>query len=887
MPVVPQDLRYAMRALRKSPAFSLVAVVTLALGIGANTAIFSLADAVLFRPLPGIEDPGRLVSFWRMQPNDQLNSLGFPDYADYRDRSRSFSGLAAHATTAMSFSDGTPDRIVGNVVTGNYFSVLGVKPERGRLIAPADDTEIGAHPVAVVSYRLWQQKLGSDPSVLGAKVELNGFPFTVIGIAPQGFIGAQGGQPVDVWVPMSMLDQAMPRTVGRHFMDERAWGWLRVFGRLQPGVSLEAAKAEISGIARQLQLAYPNTNARRTVAMVRGLGLDPDDQANLTGLLGLLFAGVALLLLIACANVAGLLLVRAAGRQREIAVRLALGATRTRLIRQLVTEGLVLSLAGACLGLLVTPWVLHTVIALTEPSALLRNLAPSLDARVFVFTLIAAIITGIVFALVPALHASKPELTTSLKQGAPGTGRRQSRLQRLLAIGQVAVSFVLLMGAGLLWRSMNKILSSDPGFETSSVLLMSVNLTWQGYSAAQGQSFYRQLLRRLQSLPGVISASLAMTVPPEDFSGRVSIFYPGEEPRQEVLRGHEMELGLRVDVDTVAPGYFRTLGIPLLRGRDFTGYEGEFAVPRDQDGNVLTADDCRLPMEDAKGRSPTGAAGNQANDRKNESHCRQSSIDNQQSAIMEAPGAVIVNHKLAERLWPGENPIGKRISWPSMVGPPRPPLEVVGVAADSKYRSLVSDTPLLMYVPLLQNYDGRPTIVIRTASAPSGLVGAVRGAIAALDKNLPVFGVKTIEQQMAFSLWQQRMAASLISAFAVLALGLAALGLYGVVAHSVAQRTHEIGIRVALGAARGDVLRLVVGQGMALALIGVSLGLPSAIPLLALTRVISDLTYGVRPGDPLTSAAIAALLAGVALAASYFPARRATRVDPVVALRHE
>jgi predicted permease len=883
LPDLTPDLKYTLRALRKSPGFSLVAVLTLALGIGANTAIFSLVDAVLLRPLPGIEDPGRLVSLWRMQKNDQFDGLGFPDYADYRDRNGSFSGLAAHAAAAMSFSRGTPERIVGDVVTGNYFSVLGVKPERGRLIAPADDTGPGAHPVVVLSYGLWERKFGADPNALGAKIDLNGFPFTVIGIVSQPFIGPVAGEPVDLWVPMSMLDQAIPRTVGHHFFDERAWGWLGVFGRLKPGVSpqvsMKQAEAELKGIARQLQLAYPNTNAGRTVAITRGVGLDPDDRANLSGFLGILFAGVALLLLIACANVAGLLLVRATGRQREIAVRLALGATRGRLIRQLLTEGMVLSLAGACLGLLLTPWVVHMAIALTQPSTFLRNLAPSLDARVFGFTFLAAMLTGIAFALIPALHAAKPDFATSLKQGAPGSGRRHSRLQRLLAACQVAVSFILLMGAGLLLRSMNKILSADPGFETRNVLLMSVNLTWQGYSAAQGLSFYRQLLRRLQSLPGVVSASLAMTVPPEDFSGRVSIFYPGEEPRQEVLRGHEMELGLRVDVDSVAPNYFRTLGIPLLRGRDFTERDGEAAVPRDQDGN-------RLTIADGKNASVTRGPSS-GNRRLTTDRPLQSSIDHRQSAILNAPGVVIITHKLAEHLWPGENPIGKRISWPSIVGPPRPPLEVVGVAADSKYRSLVSDAPLLMYVPLFQNFDGRPTIVVRTASTPSGVSASVRNAIASLDQNRPVFNVITMPQQIAFSLWQQRMAASLISMFGLLALALAAIGLYGVVAHSVAQRTHEIGIRVALGASRHDVLRLVVGEGMVLALLGVAAGLAAALPLLPLARLMPGLLYGVKSNDPLTYAAIAALLGGVALAASYFPARRATRVDPVMALRHE
>jgi len=861
MTTLLQDLKCGLRMLARNPAFSVVAVIVLALGIGANAAIFSLVDAVLLRPLPGIKDPGRLVSLWRMQKNDQFNHLGFPDYADYRDRNRSFSGLAADVYTAMSFSQGAPERIVGDVVTGNYFSVLGVRAKRGRLIAPSDDTQLGANPVAVVSYGLWERKFGADPNVVGTKVDLNGFPFTVIGVAPRPFTGTMAGEPVDVWVPMSMLNQAMPRTVGHHFFDERAWGWLLVFGRLKPGVSVEQAQAELGGVAEQLQLAYPNTNAGRSVAVVRGVGLDPDDRANLSGFLGLLLAGVALLLLIACANVAGLLLVRATGRQREIALRLALGATPARLIRQLLTEGLVLSLAGGCLGLLMTPWVVGVAIALTKPSTFLRNLSPRLDVRVLAFTLLVATLSGIAFALVPALQASRPHLASSLKQGSPGSGRRPSALQRLLVISQVAVSFVLLTGAGLLLRSMRTILTADPGFDAKNVLLMSVNLTWQGYSAEQGESFYRQMLHRLQSAPGVVSASLAMTVPPEDWSTRVSIFHPGEEPSQEVLRGHELELGLRVDVDTIAPNYFRTLGIPLLAGRDFTEHD-EAALLRDQDGNLLQA-------KPGGGRGASAAPGTGLAPGTTSSS---------------PPGVVIISHKLAEHLWPGENPIGKRIGWPTLVGPPRPPVEVVGVAADSKYRSLVGDAPLLMYVPLFQNYDGRPTIIVRTASAPAGVAAVVRSTIASLDKNLPVFAVKTMQQQMAFSLWQQRMAASLISTFGLLALALAAIGLYGVVAHSVAQRTHEIGVRMALGAERTDVLRLVVGKGFALAAVGVGVGLAGA---LALTRFLSSLLFGVRPKDPMVLIGVSLILAAVSLAASYIPARRAAKVDPMVALRYE
>ncbi|HLY62749.1 MAG TPA: ABC transporter permease [Terriglobia bacterium] len=848
METLSQDFRYALRNLWKSPRFTAVAILALAVGIGANTAIFSLINAVLLQPMPAIEHPEELVSVYRMQPNDEFSGLGHPDYTDYRDRNQTLSGLAAFCATPISISRGTPERLIGNVVSGNYFSVLGVKAQRGRLILPEDDSSQGALEVVVLSYGLWERKFAGAGNVVGSQVDLNGFPFTVIGVTPPQFAGTVAGEPVDVWVPMNALNEAMPRTVGHHFLDERSWGWLEVFGRLKPGVTLPKAEAELKGIAKQLELAYPQTNKGRTVTAVHGIGLDPDDRANFSQMFGLLFAGVALLLLIACANVAGLLLVRAAGRQREIAVRLALGATRARIVRQLLTEGILLALAGGGLGLLLAPNVSEAAASLMQPSAVLRSLHPALDVRVLVFTLLASVLTGTVFTLVPALQASKSDLTISLKQGTAGSGRRHSLMQRVLAAGQVAVTFVLLMGAGLSLRSLRAILTVSPGFDARNILLGRIDLSIQGYSPTRGKIFYRQLLERLQASPGVLSASMAMTVPPQDWSGRVSIFRPGEEPPQEVLRGHEFELGLRVDIDPVAPNYFRTMGIPLFQGRDFKDREGAGGQPQDQDGN--------LPVRK----------------------------QDEQSKTAYTPGVVIVNQRLAERLWPGENAIGKRISWPSIMGPPRPPMEVIGVAADSKYRSLAGETPLLMYVPLFENYDGRPTLILRTSSDPEYFSTLLRSQVSALDKNLPVFGIKTMEQQVAFSLWQQRMAASLVSAFGLVALILAMVGLYGVVAHSVALRTHEMGIRVALGARPPDILKLVLREGMTLALAGMSAGILAA---LALTRLMAAFLYGVGPTDPVTFAAVSFLLGAVALAASYFPARQATGVDPIVALRYE
>jgi predicted permease len=675
-----QDLKYGLRTLRHSPWFTAAAVLTLALGIGSNTAIFSLVNAVLLRPISGVQDPSQLVSVYRMQKNDPFDVLGYPDYADYRDRTRSFSGLAAQAGAALSLSGrGVPERLIGDVITGNYFSTLGVRPARGRLIGPEDDAPPGAHPIVVLSYILWARKFGADPDVIGRKVVLNGYAFTVAGVAPRQFAGTIPGLPFDVWVPMSMLDQAMPSTVGQRFFEERAWGWLRVFGRLKPGVSTEQAQAEMTGIAGQLAQSYPSTNAGRTMALVRGVGLDPDDRANLSGFFSLLAAGVALLLLIACANVAGLLLVRAGSRQREIAIRLAVGASRGRVVRQLLVEGFLLALAGGALGLLLAPWAVRLAVTLTGTTSNVRDANVSPDARVFGFTLLASLITGIAFALMPALRSSALDLVTSLKQGAPGSGWRRSPLQRLLAAGQVGLSFVLLLASGLLLRSLQRTRSADPGFETRNLLLASVDLSLQGYSPAQGESFYRQLVERLEGAPGVVSASVSTSMPPDEWPGAVSIFYPGQEPPQEVLRGHEFQLGLRVNINRVSPTYFRTLGIPLLQGRPFTNFDGENAPVRELDGNLLEG------SQETASESSSGSAS-------------EASAAPVRPAT--APGVVIVNQKLAEQLWPSENPIGKRISWPTLVGPLRPPLEVVGVAGDSRVLSLVRDAPLLMYLPL-------------------------------------------------------------------------------------------------------------------------------------------------------------------------------------------
>ncbi|MFY9554893.1 MAG: ABC transporter permease [Blastocatellia bacterium] len=816
------DLRYAIRLLKRSPGVSVTAVLALGLGIGANTAIFSLINGALLRPLAGVEEANRLVTLERTQNGKTQYSFGYPDYLEYRDHSGTFFGLAAHCGTPLSFDNGAAERLRGDLVSGNYFSVLGVKPELGRLIGPEDDQLPGAYPAAVLSYGLWRRAFGADPEIVGHSMKLNGYDYTVIGVAEREFIGTETGGSYDVWIPIKMQVEAMPRTLGRHWFNDRSAGWLGLFGRLKPGVAVEQAQAELTTLARGLEQSFPDTNAGRGVSVLEGLGLNSNDRVSLRNFLTLLLAAVMLLLMIACSNVANLLLLRATSRRREIAVKLALGATRARLVRQLLTEGLLLSLLAGALGLLLAPWSAELILAFQQPAYGLSRVNTGLDGRVLGFTLLISILTSAMFALVPAMQASKPDLVTALKDGAPSSGHRKSHLQSYLVVAQVALSVVLLIGAGLAVRTMRKAVSIERGFDSENMALMSMDLTIRSYSEAQGRAFYEELLKRVDALPGVISSSLAKTVPPNDWSDRLSVFHIGETPTPEMLRAHD-DLGLRVDANRIAPRYFHTLGIRLIQGREFT-------------------------EQDRAGSTPVA----------------------------------IVNEKLAGKLWPGESAIGKLLSVPFWNEPSRPPVEIVGVARDTKHRSLIADMPMLIYLPELQCYDGRATLVARTEGDPASLISAIRAAVASLDKDLTLYAVKTMSQQIDSTLWQQRMAAGLIGVFGLLALALAAIGIYGVIAQSVAQRTREIGIRMALGAGARDVMRMIMRHGLALALAGVAVGVAAAF---ALTRLMSSLLYGVSSSDPMTFAVSAVALIGVALGACFVPARRATRVDPMIALR--
>jgi predicted permease len=792
----------------KSPGFTVVAVAVLALGIGANTTIFSLVNAVLLRPLP-VKDPDQLVLLLTKRPDSVNHNFSYPAYADYRDRNDVLSGLIAYSFTTASFSSGgSTERVAAELVSSNYFTTLGVSAALGRTFLSEEDKIPGTHPVAVVGDGLWKRHFGSDPKTLGKTVTVNGHAFTVIGVAPEGFRGADIAGSTEIWIPLMLQAQVL---AGSDFVHSRTANWLYLLGRLKPGISMQQAQAAMAVLDSQLRKANPSPEPEEIV-LVSGRQGDSILPVDLSLPLLLLMAAVQIVLLIACANVANLLLVRATARRKEVAVRLALGATRFRLVRQLLIEGSLLALlAGAC-GLIVAVWLRDFLVNFklwTESIPATMDL--SLDVRVLAFTLLLSILTGILFGLAPALNASRLDLVGALKDEISAIGRGASRLplRKILVVAQVALSLVLLIGAGLLVRSLQKLLAVDPGFRPANVLLMSVDLEPSGYDKTRGRSFQQQVLEKLKSLPEVQSVTVA-SVPPVNRGGsRSSVYLDPRDP------------GTEVDFRVVGLRYFQTLGIPLLRGRDFT--------QQDREGT---------------------------------------------------PELVIINETMARRFWPGQDPIGKRILWTRK----GPYAEVIGVVRDGKYRNLREEAQPSFYLSLLQSYRPNMTIHARTVGNPLVVLGKLRAEVQALDKYLPVFDIRTLEDQIRMSLAQERTTTLLCSSFSLFALLLAGVGLYGVIAYSVTRQTKEIGIRMALGAEPRDVLKLVLKEGATLVTFGLTLGLAAAP---ALTNVLSSLLYGVRPTDPLTFVTVSLLLAAVAMLASYIPARRATKVDPMVALRYE
>jgi predicted permease len=817
-----KDVRYGLRVLWKSKGFTAVAVLTLGLGIGVNTAIFSGVSAFVLRPLPGVGDPERIVSLFEVSADGRsgYSDFSYPDLLDYRAQTDAFEGLAAHTMTQAALGNEREQAEVawGQLVTGNFFDVFRVRMQHGRGFLPEEDRTPGTHPVVVLSDDLWRTRYGADPGIVGRGVQLNGRELTVVGVAPADFKGAKWALGMKFWVPLMMKQQLTGGT--SNWVTQRGNHWLEVQGRLKDGATREQAAAALTSVAARLEAEYPTArNKDVRVLVVPEREGRWDDLAGVVRLSsGLALVVVGLVLLVACANVANMLRARGVARRREIGIRLALGAGRWRVVRQLLAESLLLALAGGVVGLLLSFWMTDALTAFFPSVAYQIVLDVSPDARALLFTLGVSLLTGVVFGLAPAFQATKPELVPVLKGESQRAGRaRRLSLRNVLVVSQVALSLVVLVCAALFVQSFRHAKSIDPGFVTGGAYIVSVNPGLFGYEKEQGREFYRRLAERVRATPGVEAAGFVDWMPLGDSSNDWGPVYPAEKPVPPPGEG------MSAFAETVSPGYFKAMRIQLVDGRDFD--------ERDREGLK--------------------------------------------------PEAVIINETLARRLWPGESAVGKRMGLGLDVADA---LEVVGVARDIKVRTLGEAPRNHMYVSVDQTYRGGLSLVVRAPGGGAGVVAGVREAARELDPRIPLYNVRTMEQHLTWAFWAQNMAASLAAAFGLLALALSAVGLYGVVAYTVARRTHEIGIRVALGAQARDVLRIVLGQGMALTLIGLAAGLVGAY---ALARLLASLLYGISPGDPATYILVSLLLAVVALLACLVPARRATKVDPMVALRYE
>jgi predicted permease len=811
-----KDIRYGVRGLLKRPGFVIISIVTLALGIGANTAMFSLLNTVLLRPLP-VKDPQQIVSVSVRGKDDTLQAFSYPDYVDFRDRNQALSSLLVYRFAPGSLSrNGNNQRIWSYEVSGNYFDVLGVQPIKGRTFLPEEDQTKLSHPVVVVSYTGWQRRFGGDPDLVGKEVLLNNHPFKVIGITPENFRGTELIYTPDMFVPISMLEWIEP---GSTWLTNRDARNFFAVGRLKPDTTTRQAETSLNILAQELGRQYPNTNEGISIQVVPPGFVIPDLRNAVVSFAWVLMAAVVLVLFVACANLAGLLLARAMDRRKEIAIRLAMGANRWRIIRQLLTESIVLSVAGGLIGLLLAMWMINLLLAFRPPLDFPLTLDVGLDWRVMIFTFLISLVTGVVFGLAPAWQSTKVALVPVLKDTTAQAGYRRSRLRGSLVIVQLALSLVLLIGAGLVLRALQKLQTMNPGFNPNNALTLSVDVGLQGYDKARGEQFYKQLVTRVESLPGVRSAAVATFLPLSLNYSSSHVFVEGRPAERGVNAPASM-------VGAVGPRYFETMNTPILYGREFT-----------------------------------------ADDKSDSEH------------------TVIINETFVRRLFPelhsASEVVGKRISFDGATGPF---VRIVGVARDGKYFNIAEEPRLFAWTPVAQDYSAGLSLVVRTVGDPAAVITPVRNEVLALDPNLPLFDVKTMNEHMKLSLFPARVAASVLAVFGTVALTLALIGIYGVTSYSVSQRTREIGIRMALGAERKDVVKMILFNGVKLALLGVGLGLIGAI---GLTRLASSLLFGVTPAYLVTFLSVSIGLMVVALLACYVPAHRAAKTDPLVALRYE
>ena len=805
MSTLLQDIRYALRMFVKKPGFTFMVIAALALGIGANTAIFSVVNAVLLRPLP-YREPDRIVKVWEIHPNtkvrDEKANVAPANFIDWANQNEVFEQIAAYEGNRRGFNltdGGESEHIEGSRVSASLFPLLGVQPMLGRAFTEEEDRQ-GANRVIVLSQGFWQRRFGSDRDILGRTLTLNLKSYTVIGVMPAGFDMPQS---VDFWVPLAFDDEEAKI---------RDFHYLSVIARLKPGVTVEEARAGMNVIAQRLEQQYPATNAKIGAHLTL---LSEHLVGGIRPALLILLGAVCLVLLIACANTANLLLARAAARQKEIAIRQALGASRLRLIKQMLTESLMLALVGGSIGAILALWGTDLLASL-GPESISSLGHIKIDARVLGFTLTLSLLTGLIFGLMPALQASRPRLNELLKEGGRSSGGSlRSRTRSLLVVSEVALSLVLLIGAGLMVKSFMRLQSVTPGFDPDNLLSVKLSPTISKFkNKSEGIAFYQQVERQIQSLPGVVSVGAVTHLPLSPDNLRLTFNIEGRTapaPGEEFL----------AEARAVSPNYFQTMAIPVLNGRVFT----------------------------------------------------------ERDNIQSAP-AIIINAKMADVYWPGEDPVGKRLF---MEGE-KTPREIVGIVGDVKHWGLEEESRPEMYWPLYQEPLIFTSIVIRSTGDTASLTAAVKSEVKGIDNDQPVYRIRTMEELLSRSVAAQRFSMLLLAIFALAALLLAAVGIYGVIAYSVSQRTREIGIRMAMGAQARDVLGLVVSQGLKLAAAGVAIGVAGAF---ALTRVMSGLLYGVSVTDSQTFIAIPLLLTLVAALASYIPARRATKVDPMVALRYE